>query len=145
MKYKYILLIAKLLFILIPCDLRAEEMICSTQNINDGLSASYKQCINQSNGETINMLNCIVTETKSQDVSLNKIYQQLLKELPQKRIMLLKQSQRMWLGFVKINCDFKINPNGGTSESLVANGCYMDSIAARVQELENVRKTIDLQ
>ena len=112
---------------------------------NTGLRESYKTCIEQSGGVTVEMLNCTATETEYQDARLNKIYKALVKKMPKQRALLLQKSERLWLDFRQANCAARVDPNGGTAESLVATECHLGSIGSCAQELENLNESIDVR
>lgn len=105
----------------------------------------YETCINTSEGVTVNMLNCIGDESNRQDKRLKQAYSSLYKQLPNKRKAILKRSQVLWKQFQKEDCQLRVDPNGGTAEDIIFNGCYLDSIKNRAQELEDIKTSIDLR
>ena len=110
-----------------------------------GLRESYKTCIEQSGGVTVEMLNCTASETGYQDARLNKAYKALMAIMPKERGALLQKSERLWLDFRQANCAARVAPEGGTAESLVATECHLDSISSRAQELEDLKESIELR
>ncbi len=102
----------------------------------DILSAEFSKCIKQSEGTNPGMLDCIGVETSRQDKRLNDAYKKLMAELDPERKKQLQEVQRMWIQYTEANCNFHLDPNGGTAARLSANECPMLSKAARAAELE---------
>ena len=109
----------------------------STQTLAADFSEEYAACIEEADGMTQKLLNCDALETLRQDVRLNKAYQTLLKTLPERRLQLLRESQRAWLLFRDADCKFKLNLDEGESSQLNASGCLLTAIADRVESLES--------
>ena len=103
----------------------------------DPLSAEYSKCIDQSGGATSAMIDCIGAEADRQDKRLNDAYKKLMNELKPDRKRQLQQAQRMWIKYIEANCDFYLDPDGGTAASLAASECPVLAKAARAKELEN--------
>lgn len=106
---------------------------------DDELSDNFSRCIDRSGGVTVNMLNCIADETEYQDVLLNRAYKELMATLEDDRKTQLRNAQRAWIKYRDLNCDFYLDPDGGTMASIMSSDCYMSSTAARARELEAFR------
>src|SRR6478609_8820504 len=101
------------------------------------LSAEYSKCIEQSGGTDPGMLDCIVAEAERQDKRLNDVYKKLMNELKPERKKELQEAQRLWIKYTEVNCNFYLDPNGGTAARLAASECPVLAKAARAKELEN--------
>lgn len=105
---------------------------------DSGFSKQFSTCMNRSDGVTFEMMECIATETKQQDVRLNKAYKGLMATLESPRKKQLQEAQRAWIKFRDTNCDFYFDPEGGSAATLNGADCFMTMTAARAQELENL-------
>lgn len=105
---------------------------------NSNLSTKYSACMDKSGGVTIEMMDCIDAEIKRQDSRLNKVYKTLMAadQTPERKKQ-LQATQRAWIKFRDLNCDFYHDPDGGSSASVDANHCIMRMTADRAKELEN--------
>lgn len=99
-------------------------------------SKQYSVCMDKSDGVTVDMINCIVTETRFQDARLNKAYKIVMAQLLPERKKQLQDVQRIWLKFRDANCDFYSDPVGGTAATVSSHECYLNSITLRARELE---------
>jgi uncharacterized protein YecT (DUF1311 family) len=103
-------------------------------------SKQYSVCMDNSGGVTSNILECISSETSNQDNKLNKVYKDLILQLLPDRKKQLINAQRAWIKYRDLNCEFYIDPDGGTMESIISNNCYLDSIIQRSKELEILKE-----
>ena len=103
-----------------------------------GLSAEYAKCIEQSGGTDPGMFDCMGAEEKRQDKRLNDAYKKLMDDLNPERKKELQEAQRLWLKYVEANCNFHLDPDGGTAARLAATECPVLAKAARASELENL-------
>jgi uncharacterized protein YecT (DUF1311 family) len=101
-----------------------------------GLTTQFTQCMESSNGVTINMLECINAETKRQDLRINKVYKIAMDQLSPERKKQLQQAQRAWINYRDANCQFYFDPDGGSLARVSANDCFMSATATRAKELE---------
>lgn len=107
---------------------------------DDGLSQVFSTCMDQSDGSTPSMIECMGAETERQDVRLNKAYKDIMAGLSSERQKQLQEAQRLWLKYRKANCDFYYDPDGGTIARVDANQCFMSATAARTKELEGFKQ-----
>ena len=84
-------------------------------------SKQYNNCMDNSGGVTVEMLDCIAAETKRQDLRLNNAYKNVIGLLPPQRQKQLQETQRAWIKYRDLNCDFYADPNSGTSATLNSN------------------------
>ena len=106
---------------------------------DEGLSKKYSSCMNKS-VSTQDMVECIVSEYKTQDARLNNAYKLLQQKLSADRKKQLLEAQRLWIKYRDANCSFYYDPDGGSMARLSANDCMMISTAKRAKELENLAK-----
>ena len=104
---------------------------------NLGLTQQFSDCVDESGGVTVAMLNCIAAETERQDARLNKAYQKLMSQLSAARKKELETVQRLWSQYRDAKCNFYADPDGGTSAVVRVNDCFMSTTAARAKELED--------
>ncbi|TAK63077.1 lysozyme inhibitor LprI family protein [Methylobacter sp.] len=107
---------------------------------DDSLSQVFSTCMDQSDGSTPSMIECMGAETERQDVRLNKAYKDIMVDLSSERKKQLQEAQWLWLKYRKTNCDFYYDPDGGTIARVNANQCFMSSTAARAKELEGFKQ-----
>ncbi|AMD01477.1 lysozyme inhibitor LprI family protein [Halomonas chromatireducens] len=98
----------------------------------------YGSCMAESGGVTINMMNCISEEIRTQDARLNGAYQKLRSEIAEERRQELLAAQRLWIQYRDANCQFYATA-GGTLAMVASNECVLRETAERAQELENLR------
>ena len=103
----------------------------------DLLSAEYSKCIEKSGGTDPGMLDCMGAEAERQDKRLNDVYRKLMNELKPERKKELQEAQRLWIKYTQENCNFYLDPDGGTAARLAASECPVLAKAARAKELEN--------
>jgi uncharacterized protein YecT (DUF1311 family) len=60
------------------------------------MTQEYSTCLGKSNGVTIEIINCILAETRRQDARLNENYKRLISKLPTERKNALVEAQRAW-------------------------------------------------
>lgn len=102
------------------------------------MSPQFSACMDKSGGVTAKMINCMATETKSQDVRLNAAYKRLMNGLTPARKQELTEIQRMWLKYREANCKFYADPDGGTIAAVNANSCFLTATAERAEELQHM-------
>ena len=76
-------------------------------------------------------------EAERQDKRLNDVYRKLMNELKPERKKELQEAQRLWIKYTQENCNFYLDPDGGTAARLAASECAVLAKAARAKELEN--------
>lgn len=103
------------------------------------LSASFQTCLDNSGGITIEMHACISAEHTRQDQQLNRNYQVLMAELIPERKKQLQAAQRLWLQYRDANCQFYLDPDGGTAAGVAAADCVLQMTANRARELAALR------
>lgn len=104
------------------------------------LSKQFSACMDKSGGVTVNMLDCIASETKGQDAHLNKAYKEVMGQLTPARKEQLQEAQRFWLKYRDANCTFYADPDGGTIATVSASYCFMSTTAARAKEIETFKE-----
>lgn len=96
--------------------------------------------MDKSGGVTVDMLDCIGTETKRQDARLNKAYKEVMPQLSPARKKELQDAQRAWIKYRDANCNFYADPDGGTIATVNSNDCFMSATASRAKELEGFKE-----
>jgi len=99
------------------------------------MTQEYSTCLGKSNGVTIEMINCMLAETRRQDARLNENYKRLISKLPTERKNALVEAQRAWIRFRDANCGFYADPEGGSAARVTANECFLNATADRAKEL----------
>lgn len=90
-----------------------------------------------SGGATVNIINCIGEEIKTQDARLNGAYQKLRNNISGERRQELLDAQRLWIQYRDSNCQFYATA-GGTLAMVASNECVLRETAQRAKELENL-------
>jgi Lysozyme inhibitor LprI len=63
------------------------------------MTEEYSTCLEKSDGLTIEMINCILAETRRQDARLNENYKRLISKLATEGKNALVEAQRAWINF----------------------------------------------
>ena len=95
--------------------------------------------MDKSGGVTAEMHACISAEHTRQDQQLNRNYQILMAELIPERKKQLQAAQRLWLQYRDANCQFYLDPDGGTAAGVAAADCVLQMTANRARELAAFR------
>ncbi len=119
----------------LPMLLSISSVVAADEDLYTG---RYGNCMDQSGGVTVNMLNCIGEELASQDARLNGAYKKLRSQLTPTRKQALLTAQRLWIQYRDANCNFYADPEGGTLANLLANECVLRETAERAKELEDL-------
>ena len=99
-------------------------------------SASFNACVEQSGGATFAMQDCTVTEITKQKKALSQLYTKTLSNLPLKRQIVLKNSQRAWTTYYKTACEVYRDGRLGQSSITNTDGCYFGLMLERVQTMQ---------
>lgn len=110
----------------------------AAQAQDDVYSPDYGQCMDASGGVTFNMIDCMTSELERQDLLLNEHYKQAMTLLSPDRQEALRAAQRQWIGYRDANCEFYMDPEGGTMARLEANACTLEETAERAAELQAI-------
>jgi uncharacterized protein YecT (DUF1311 family) len=98
-------------------------------------SATHTACMHASEGVTVNMLNCMSSETEQQDARLNKNYKAAMQGLQQENKTQLRDAQRLWIKFRDADCALLGSLTGGTIDSVNGASCYLDMTKERADDL----------
>lgn len=101
------------------------------------LRVSYGQCLDKTQGVTLEINNCIGTEFDFQDHRLNVAYKEVRKTLSQAQRATLRDEERIWIADRDKAC--APPADGGTADMLGANECKLNRTAVRAAELEAQR------
>lgn len=110
-----------------------------TATASAGTSDKYQQCLDDSNGITVEMVNCINAEADRQDALLNMYYKKLIKNLEPEQAKSLKEAQRAWIKWRDASSAF-VATEGGTMAIVSSSSNYLDILVKRVEELESYCK-----
>src|SRR5262249_15707971 len=99
------------------------------------MTQEYSSCLGKSNGVTIEMINCMLAETRRQDARLNENYKRLISKLPTERKNGLVEAQRAWIKFRDANCGCYADPERGSAARVTGNECFLNATADRAKEL----------
>ena len=119
--------------------LAASSVLAAPAAAQPQLSASFAACMDKSGGVTAEMHACISAEHTRQDQQLNRNYQVLMAELIPERKKQLQAAQRLWLQYRDANCQFYLDPDGGTAAGVAAADCVLQMTANRARELAALR------
>ena len=106
----------------------------------DGLLTSNYETCKANAVSTFDMHACIKSEFKLQDARLNAAYKALINDLNPARAKSLREVQRNWIKFRDADCNFYLDPEGGTFAPVRAGLCMVDLTAVRAKELEDFLK-----
>lgn len=120
---------------LASCFVLVFSLLLSSPSYAESYSKKYLSCIDNSNGITSVMLDCISDEIEYQDKRLNMAYKKAMQSLNSKDKHSLRMKQRSW---IKAR-DEKVNSviGDGTSHQLNTMSVFLDETMNRAEELEN--------
>ena len=98
----------------------------------------FSACMEQSQGVTPKMFDCLGNELDRQNARLNDNYKKLISKLSPNRKKMLRDAQRAWIKFREANCDFYFDRDGGSAARIAASDCSVTTTAARARELKNL-------
>lgn len=102
---------------------------------DDGYSATYTSCMDASGGVTMDMLNCMGSETEQHDARLNQNYKAAIQALDKGQQNQLRDAQRLWLKFRDADCALLGSLTGGTIDSVNRASCFLDMTKKRADDL----------
>jgi uncharacterized protein YecT (DUF1311 family) len=99
-----------------------------TVNVAD----TFKDCMAKAN-TTFAMGECIIAERRRLDAEMNKVIQQLVKNLNPSEKALLVRAQQRWIAYRDDECDFAAGRfAGGSIASVVGSSCKIDLTVERL-------------
>jgi uncharacterized protein YecT (DUF1311 family) len=101
----------------------------------DDYSATYNQCMEASDGVTLNMLNCISSEIAQHDARLNEAYQAAMANLSKEQQNQLRDVQRLWIKFRDADCSLLGSLTGGSIDRINSASCLLDATKNRANDL----------
>ena len=89
-------------------------------------------------GSTVEMVDCINTNTAQWDKRMNAAYQQVLKDVGDQQRDQLRVAQRLWVQYRDANCHYYALGEG-TIASIETSDCVRSMTETRARELEGLR------
>lgn len=87
---------------------------------------------------TVDMNQCVASEQKQMEATLNLTYQRVLRAQPPRVKAKLIAAQRMWLKFREADCDAMFEKYaGGTMRNAAVLGCMQRRAGQRIKELDD--------
>ncbi len=105
------------------------------QAAEDGYSTTYSTCMDKSGGVTMNMLDCMGSETEQQDVRLNHNYKAAMQALTPAQQTQLRDAQRLWIKFRDADCALLGSLTGGSIDRINSASCFLDMTKQRADVL----------
>ena len=105
---------------------------------DENTTKEFSVCMEQSQGVTPKMFDCLGDELDRQNARLNDSYKKLMSKLSPNRKKMLREAQRAWIKFRETNCDFYFDPDGGSAARVAASDCSVTTTPARVKELKDL-------
>jgi len=109
-----------------------------THAAEDGYSETYTACMDESGGVTINMLDCMGSETEQQDARLNQNYKAAMQALTPSQQTQLRDAQRLWIKFRDADCALLGSLTGGSIDRINSASCFLDMTKQRADGLERL-------
>src|SRR5262245_22070713 len=100
------------------------------------LTEEFSKCLNQANGVSSEIINCVLAETIRQDAQLNDQYKKLMTKLSEEGSKALIEAQRAWIRFRDTNCGLYNDPQAGSIAQLTSHECFLNAITDRAKELK---------
>ena len=105
------------------------------QAADDGYSPTYSTCMDESGGVTMNMLDCLGSETEQQDARLNQNYKAAMQALTPEQQTQLRDAQRLWIKFRDADCALLGSLTGGSIDRINSASCFLDMTKQRADDL----------
>lgn len=105
-------------------------------NANLKYSSYYHHCMDESDGVTSEMMDCIGIETSYQDDRLNTAYKKLQNKLTSNEKIKLRDEQRVWIKVRDKSVDKIYKTQDGTMAMLNAESLYLDLTIKQADKLE---------
>jgi uncharacterized protein YecT (DUF1311 family) len=103
----------------------------------------YSDCMEKSEGVTVNMLDCSADELRRQDAALNAAYRKLMASLPPLQQEQLREAQRAWIRSRDGSCLLlQSREGGGTLAAVMGSDCVLEETTRRAKWLDAL---LDLQ
>jgi uncharacterized protein YecT (DUF1311 family) len=101
-------------------------------------SKAYHECLEKSEGITVNLRDCSGAESDRLDKELNAVYRDLsAKSNPDSRASLVR-AERAWIAYRSAHGDYEGEAErGGTLALIIMDSCYLDMTARRLKELRS--------
>lgn len=114
---------------------RASMLLVTTSLVATSLPAVAQNCRNPETQMAMNI--CAARDYEREDARLNKNYRDLMAKLELARRDSLRETQRAWIAYRDLHCDFQAAPNeGGSIYSLVRSSCLADMTRQRNKDLK---------
>lgn len=105
------------------------------QAAENGYSPAYSACMDESGGVTMNMLDCMGSETEQQDARLNQNYKAAMQALTPAQQTQLRNAQRLWTKFRDADCALLGSLTGGSIDRINSASCFLDMTKQRADYL----------
>lgn len=96
-----------------------------THAADDGYSKAYTACMDESSGVTMNMLDCMGSETEQQDTGLNQNYKAAMQAITPAQQGQLRDAQRLWIKFRDADCTLLGSLTGGSIDRINSASCFL--------------------
>jgi len=112
------------------------------QNTKHDDLKKYTECVEKSQGITLNLMNCSGDEIGVQDGDLNDYYKKLVSELNEEKRMQLRTLQRNWIRNRDKTCSGISNEDGGggSMSGIIYNDCILMLTVKRKNEIKALIK-----
>ena len=107
----------------------------SVSAADDGYSATYTRCMDASGGVTMNMLDCMGSETEQHDARLDQNYKAAMQALNKGQQNQLRDAQRLWIKFRDADCALLGSLTGGSIDRINSASCFLDMTKQRADDL----------
>jgi uncharacterized protein YecT (DUF1311 family) len=111
------------------------------QAADDGYSTTYRACMDESGGVTMNMLDCMGSETDQQDARLNQNYKAAMQALTPEQQTQLRDAQRLWIKFRDADCALLGSLTGGSIDRINSASCFLDMTKQRADDLARLTES----
>ncbi len=88
-----------------------------------------------SGGVTMNMLDCMGSETEQHDARLNQNYKAAMQALDKGQQNQLRDAQRLWIKFRDADCALLGSLTGGSIDRINNASCFLDMTKQRADDL----------
>lgn len=113
----------------------------AAQAADDSYSTTYSTCMVGAGGVTMNMLDCMGSETERQDARLNQSYKAAMQALTPAQQTQLRDAQRLWIKFRDADCNLIGSLTGGSIDRVNSASCFLDMTKQRADDLAGLTES----
>jgi uncharacterized protein YecT (DUF1311 family) len=114
------------------------SLSAGVQAADEDYSHTYSACMDESDGLTMNMLDCMGSEIEQQNTRLNQNYKAAMQALTPAQQTQLRDAQRLWIKFRDTDCALLGSLTGGSIDRINSASCFLETTKQRADDLRRL-------